>query len=156
MVPDPLPKEHCRAWDFWSQLISGLCDTEETNVLFVWNFLSIFVGCGADLDPLGVLECRQRTALEIELVILEHGFFANRLAEDGHRKAFVIIILFSYVSAAVLIRMPLSAHLCIGSGSQEFVARSFLRPFRSGGFLHHTQQLVPKFLSQQCSELHDT
>jgi hypothetical protein len=116
---------------------------------------SIFVGCGADLDPLGVLEYRQRTALEIELVILEHGFFANRLAKDGHRKAFIIIILFSYVTAVVLVRMPLSAHLCIGSGSQEFVLRSFLRPFRSGGF-HLTQQLVPKFLSQQCSKLHDT
>jgi hypothetical protein len=115
---------------------------EETNVLFLWNFLSTFVGCGADLDPLGVLEHRQRTALEIELVILEHGFFANPLAEDGRRKAFVIIILFSHVSAVVLIRMPLSAHLCIGSGSQEFVARSFLRPFRGGGF-HLAQQLVP-------------
>jgi hypothetical protein len=81
--------------------------------------------------------------------------FANRLAEDGHGKAFVIIILFSCVSAAVLISIPLSVHLCIGSGSQESVVRSFLRPFRSGGF-HLTQQLVPKFLSQQCSKLHDT
>jgi hypothetical protein len=128
---------------------------EETNVLFVWNFLSIFVECGAALDPLGVLEHRQQIALQIELVILEHGFFANRLAKDGRRKAFVIIILFSCVSAAVLVRMPLYAHLFIGSGSQEFVARSFLRPFCSGGF-HLTQQLVPKFLSQQCSKLHDT
>jgi hypothetical protein len=67
----------------------------------------------------------------------------------------VVVILFSYVSAEILIRMPLSVHLGIGSGDQEFVVRGFLRPFCSVGF-HLTQQLVPKFLLQWCSKLYYT
>jgi hypothetical protein len=73
------------------------------------------------------------------------------MAEDMHRKALIIVILFSYVPAEVLIRMPLCVHL--GSGSQEFVTRGFLRPFCCVGF-HLTQQLLPKFLLHWSSKLH--
>jgi hypothetical protein len=77
----------------------------------------------------------------------------EKVIDESHRKALIVVISFSYASTEVLIRMPLSVHL--GSGSQEFVVRNFLRPFCSVGF-HLTQQLVPKFLLQRYSKLYYT